>query len=666
VTLRKITSRQSTRIFVALGTTLRTIALGATALATTAGLVGCNSTSSGPAPITVDISSVGFSLPVNSQTPVVANVNNDKAMGGVTWSCTPASTCGTFSPTTTVSGASSIYTAPAFVSASGAVAIIATSVTNSTISSSDSGISITAATLADGNYVFSLSGFDYFHNVPYRVAGVFTVSAGIITAGEQDFVDFHEELSDDITAGATACTATTSPIVSCLTTTSDGNLQIILVTGDANLGVTVGGVNGVETLDGTVYPLNTGKAAITEYDASASGSGLLETQNGGFTSGTAPGPASYAFAIGGLDQQTKNGLPFVMGGVINVDGVAGTGTISGAGSVFDANDNFSGTTYQNHDFLNTSVVSPADAFGRVTFTLNSPVFPELILAGYVVSANKIQLVESADTFAGTLSGTAFTQTVPSGGFTAANSAATYVVGMQGSDTSYFVQSASQLTLASAGTVSGFLDFSDFTATQPKSPDPVTAPAYTVDPTGRVTIAGLTDGTVVDYNLQLYLDGNGDALAITLDDSDAMSGTGYMQSGTTGAYAASDFAGAYTMSTTGWDLNEKGEFDAVGPIAADGSSSYFGFSDVNWLLNYTTLPPLQVSNDAVLGTFTANPNGIFSGTVIGLDLTTCTAFTSTAPGCTHDAFNYYLIDATGDNIAIETDGLQLTIGDISQQ
>jgi hypothetical protein len=70
---------------------------------------------------------------------------------------------------------------------------------------------------------------------------------------------------------------------------------------------------------------------------------------------------------------------------------------------------------------------------------------------------------------------------------------------------------------------------------------------------------------------------------------------------------------------------------------------------------------------VAGAFTSNADGIFTGTITGVDVTTCPLFTTTAEGpCTADVFNYYLIDAAGDNIAIETDLNQLTLGAFAQQ
>jgi hypothetical protein len=642
-----------------------------------AALVACSSSSSTPVTttppppaITVTLGSISTPLTVNSQTSITATVLNDSTNAGVKWSvaCAGSTGCGSFNPTTSSgSSATTIYTAPAFPTTG--VVITATSVTTPTISAASSAITIGAATLANGTYVFNVTGYDYNDESLFHLGGAFTVSAGAITQGEQDFVDFNFELSDQI-----------NPVGSSVTTTGDGNVQITLVTclgSDCTQPDTNVGVNGTETLNGSVYPLNPSKAAITEFDASATGSGELDTQDTtAFVVGTPPGPASYAFVIGGYDQFSEGGFPFNMGGIINVDGAAGTGTISGTGSIFDANDSLSnGTTYPAQDFANTSIVLGPDAFGRVTVALDSSVFPEIVLAGYIVNGNKMQLVETADSYEGTLGGIAYTQTVPAGGFTNAGIAgSTYVLGLQGSDTFNFIlQAASQLTLAPTGnTVSGFVDFNDFSATQPVSPDPVTAPAYAIDTAGTggtgvgdVTIGDVTDTQgVVNYNLQLYLDGNGHALAITLDLTDVTGGPGFQQSGT-GAFAATSFSGAYAMGATGWDFNEYGPFDAVGPQVADGSSTFSGFNDVNWL-NVITPSPFEVPGAPVSGTFTSNADGIFTGTVTGLDLTNCPLFTSGAAGCTADVFNFYLVDATGDNIAIETDPNQLTLGYFIQQ
>src|SRR5208282_1994952 len=203
--------------------------------------------------ITVTLSSVASSLSVNSQTPITATTNDT---AGVTWTvaCT-TSPCGTLNPASTLTSVATTYTAPA--SPTTGVVITATSVTNHAIFASTPAITI--STLADGTYVFSVTGGDS-DGSPYHVGGAFTISGGLITQGEQDFVDLYGPLSDDINGTG----------LSTVTTTADGNLQIILVTCDGtdctqpDLAV---GVGGTETFNGSVYPLNSAKAAITEYDA---------------------------------------------------------------------------------------------------------------------------------------------------------------------------------------------------------------------------------------------------------------------------------------------------------------------------------------------------------------------------------------------------------------
>jgi hypothetical protein len=651
--------------------TLRKSILLLIALTTVAALVGCSSSSTQP--LTLTLNTVPTSLQVNSQTALVASVDNDKANGGVVWSCTTTpsgSPCGSFSPATTASGASTTYSAPNFLfpvtTPPTTITITATSATNSAISQSSPPITITAATIADGNYVFSVTGFDYNDGSPFTVSGVITVAGGAITGGEQDFVDDTFQLQDNI-----------NPTGSSVKSGADGNLSITIVTclvGDCSQPDTQVGVVGTETFTGSVFPplagTAAGKAAIAEFDASATGSGWLETQSTPIATAT-PGPGSYAFVIGNPD------FALAIGGIVNIDdlpatagGPATVGTISGAGSVFDAD--FEGEVIPKGTFAASSVSKP-DSFGRVTFTMNSPDLPDsVVLAGYFVSSSKIQLVETMDNFEGVLAGIAYAQSVPTTngvkGFVLANAQNTYVIGMQGADPNFLLQSAEQLTIAADGSVTGFLDFNDFSGAQTVSPDPVAAAAATVDLTGRVSIPAVdtTGDDAASYNIQLYLDGNGHALAITLDPEDSQFGIGFQQSGAS-SIAATSFSGPYAMGVTGWDADEDGELDSVGPVVADGSSTFAGFSDVNWL-NYSTPLPLTVSDNTVSGTFAASAaSGIFTGSVTGIDMLNCTAFSGVgAPGCTTDTFNFYVIDAFGESIAIETDTNQVTFGYVLQQ
>jgi hypothetical protein len=595
-----------------------------------AALVACSS-SSHPVPLTVSLGSVPSTLPVNSQTSIIATTNDTS---GVTFACAPAGSCGTFTGTASMS---TTYVAPAFPTTG--VVITATSVANTAVSASTSAITIAAASLADGNYAYQLNGADLF-GVAYSLSGVFTISGGAITTGEQDFVDVFNFTENDLI----------NPTGSSVTTSADGNLTIVLATclgadctqNDANVGVA-----GIETLNGSVLPLNTNNAFITEFDASATSSGQLKAQD---TTAAAIAPAGgYAFGLNGLD---LNGCPLTIDGVINVDGA---GTISGTGSVFDANDCGSSTTFTAETFT-ASTVSTPDTFGRVLFTLNptdTVDFPQIVLAGYIVDSNRIFLSEAFDSFIGTTGGSARSQGANTGTFTATSiSGLTYVAELNGFDTFFFLQAVGQFTFNADSTISGFINYNDLSGAGPQTPSPITGGNWVGDVgTGRVTLTGVTDG-IITFNAEIdlvSLDPNANAYVASMDGSDVIGGIAVAQSGV-GAFSAANFAGPYGMDVTGWDFNGTGEFDAVGPVVADGASAITGFADLNWL---TTPAPLTFTDLLTAGTFAApDTTGIFTGTITGLDVTT---------PANADVFVYYLVDPTGNNVALETDTNQLTLG-----
>ena len=109
--------------------------------------------------------------------------------------------------------------------------------------------------LGDGNYTFFLSGFNVVHDSFSFVAGTFTVAGGVITGGEQDYVDFDNYGTQDAITSAG----------SSITTAASGNLQIVLATGD-----TAVGVNGVETINAALRLSNPNSAVLSEQDASGS------------------------------------------------------------------------------------------------------------------------------------------------------------------------------------------------------------------------------------------------------------------------------------------------------------------------------------------------------------------------------------------------------------
>jgi len=107
-------------------------------LAIAAGIFGCGGGGSNPPPppaaITVNMNpQPPASIDAGKTTSLTAVVSNDSANGGVKWSVTCSGTqCGSFSASTTSSGAATVYTAPPSVPTPASVTITASSVTDST------------------------------------------------------------------------------------------------------------------------------------------------------------------------------------------------------------------------------------------------------------------------------------------------------------------------------------------------------------------------------------------------------------------------------------------------------------------------------------------------------------------------------------------------------
>jgi hypothetical protein len=559
---------------------------------------------------------------VGGSAAIAATVTGDTTNQGVRWSCTPAGDCGSFNPATTPSGVSTTYTAPGLLPSGRTVTVMASSVTNPGDSCSiPVFISDEPTTLADGTYVFSLAGTD--KNGRYFVAGAFVLSNGAITSGEQDFIDSAVTKEDSITSGSYYAV-------------DDGNLWITLKTADTSIGV-----SGVETLDATL--VSSSKAQLMEFDSSATSSGTLDLQ----TSKAAPS-GGYAFFTAGEDSGKS---PTAIGGVINVDG---SGAISGTGSAFDLNDFGLPAPLPKQAFA-PSMVSAPDSMGRVVFNLipgPGSSIGQINLVGYIVDASHICLVETADAYGGFTGGTALGQGSSTGTFNASSiSGSSYVFGAAGTDANDALQVAGLLSAGSSGSLSGTLNFNDITAQSPQGGSTLSAGSYTVDPTGRVTLTGLTDGSTsptFNYNLQLYLTGDGHGVLISMDKAEVIAGLGFQQTGP-GSFGLDSFSGSYGMNVAQVLPSASGESEqhATGPIAADGAGNLTGFADFNQI-------PVTAgagNNLSFSGNLVANANGVFTGQISGLNLL--------SPS-TPDNFTYYLVDKTR-AVLIETDNTQLTLG-----
>jgi hypothetical protein len=578
------------------------------------------------------------SLATSATATIAATVANDSANGGVTWSCIPSGSCGSFNPTSTASAGTTVYTAPSAVPSGNTVTITATSVSDNSISASAT-VTITAVVgvspLPDGNYVFNLAGQNAGPGYLYFATGVFSVASGVVTGGEQDFTDFsgNNEAFDSIASGT-------------LATTADGNIQIVLTTctaTDCSTPDPVVGVGGVETL--TASMIDATDFFVSEADTSATASGLLNFQTATNQPCTAF-PCGYSFYLNGADSE---GVATDFGGVV---AVTSSGEISGAGSVVDIDDG--GDVFQGQPISSGSVSTP-DSFGRFSVDLafggTAAAEGGIGLVGYIIDGTRVRLIENAndinDIFFGVTGGTALAQGVSTGTFDAASiEGASFAFAGNGQDNSGYLQVAGVMTTNLDGsTVNGTLNANDLTGSGVQAPQAFTG-TYTVDPTGRVTL----DLTSVGLTLQLYLSGGETNFVAAMDDGDSYAGPAFVQTTPAGSYSASNFSGNYAFSASGYQFGSFGlEFDAIGTLAAS-ESTVTGTVDEN------VLDGAPTTGIALTDGFTANASGIFTGTVTGLDL---------ANG-TQDSFAYYLFDSSGDSIAIETDANQLTLGYIQLQ
>ncbi len=598
-----------------------TVTITATSVVDTTKSISATVTIVPPIPITVSFfAPVPASLEVNSTLNLSAQITNDvSANPEVQWTVTCGSAaCGSFNPTSTPSEEPTTYTAPAAIPTGNNVTITATSLTDPTKSASAT-ILITAAgpTLANGTYVFQLAG--QIGEQPSFTTGVLVAQNGVITDGEQDSIYYSSDSNNDaysypqfqqISGGS-------------YSTTPAGNLQITLNIGPGE----------TETLSGI---LASGANGFVTQLYGSIGSGTLDLQ----TSKPAPS-GGYVISTYGADKYT--GAAWI-GGILNVDS---PGAISGAGSALDVDDP---DVASGEDTLGASTVSAPDKFGRVEFQLSpgtSVLLPSLYLVGYIVDATHIRLVEtSGDNFQGVQGGLALGQGANTGKFNSSSLAnSSYVFGLSGQDTSGVLNIAGVLTANASGGVTGTLNWNDLTVTLPH---PVSfAGTYTVDPTGRVTLSNLTDGSTFNYSLHLYLTGNGGGLLLSNDTGDTTVGQAFQQQ--TAAFSAASFTGSYGLNageTANTTYGANALLASVTSTASSTSDTLTGFADLNNL----------AADFAISGDFTAAANGVFPGTFTGFN-----AAAPTIPS----SFTLYLVNST-QAIAIETDNTHLILGNIGLQ
>jgi hypothetical protein len=275
------------------------------------------------------------------------------------------------------------------------------------------------------------------------------------------------------------------------------------------------------------------------------------------------------------------------------------------------------------------------------------------LIGYVIDDTHVKLVEQ-DSF-GVTGGTAFGQGASAGTFTTASFPSAAVFGTEGLSTSLFVPTVyAGLFGATSGAITGVADENVSGGT------PIVDGAFTgnyaVDSsgTGRVTTSNMTfaSGAGPTWVLYLTADSQIPALILQIDSAPVeTAGALYTQTGG-GSYTAGSFNLNYAMNFTAFPTGQ--EDDGEGQVISNGTNGLTGTMDTNY--NFAT----QMTGESLMGTYAANANGRFTGTLLEGNVFTGPATVS-----------YYLIDNLGASgsssrvVFIETDS-QPAIGIFRQQ
>lgn len=475
-----------------------------------------------PAPTTTSVA-VGNTSGIQFN-PVVSNDPNNY---GVDWAVTCSQTgvgaCGTLSIPTfhSASGTPVNYIPPPSLSTGSLTVNVTVFATADHTKNVTTPVTVTSyTTVLNGTYVLQVQGADSSSN-PYESTGIFVLDGnGNITSGQQTL--------NTVTGFSTTYTVQGSSTPSTYFVGPDGRGSITL-----NLQPTGNGGQIQETY--TFVVLSSANALIAEQPVQGnSASGTLELQDP--TAVTAMPTGAYAFVTNGTDSGSANGplsgapAPTALGGVINIDNLTSTGSISGNGSLADQD--YYNSTGTKTKLLScvpptgvTGSVSQPTALGIVTMTLTGATcFGETLpgsiqFTGYIVDATHIRLIESDDIDGNEgflTAGVAINQGSAAGTFTAASLTGPYVYGVLGYD--IFEASPSSFTSAGVINADGSSIITGISDTfYPGDSAAFTATAltgtYSVDTTqiGRAYLKPKFSGSVSpkpSANILAYLTGNG--------------------------------------------------------------------------------------------------------------------------------------------------------------
>lgn len=290
---------------------------------------------------------------------LVANVANDKNNAGVTWSCTPASACGTFSPGTTGYQIDTLYTAPVAPANGPITPDLAYPVTITATSVADTSKSVSATVTVAQQYAI----------VMYPGNGSFGMVASVTLDGNGNVIGGEADGSaNGFYWNAPSITGTYT-----LDATGHGNLSLSLT--NTTCCGTLQQTQGI-TATSNSHLVLAEEDQFNGLTIGAVGSMDLQTAGPAFSGSQVSG--GYSFMLAGYSSlMGENGS---WGGIFSADGTA-TSTTPGniTGGIFDENvgNNGGGAGY------NSEVSSPAaglkftgtytapDADGRGILTLST-------------------------------------------------------------------------------------------------------------------------------------------------------------------------------------------------------------------------------------------------------------------------------------------------------
>ncbi len=565
---------------------------------------------------------------------VAATVTNDSANAGVQWSCTPSPpACGSFTPTSTASGANTTYLAPAVAPAGGSVVIIATSVTDLTKNVQSAPVRITGtasnATLS-GQYALLITAATGNQGISITAASITADGNGMITGGVEELV--AQAGVADVLDAVTNGTYSIDP-------NGHGTMLIHTML--------------METLKFSFVLTSPAHALIIEIDGLPA-SGTLDKQQpagtGGFTAAQISG--NYSFLLEGVDGP-GGGADMSMAGTFTADGI---GTLTSG--TLDINN---GGTFTTAAFTGTFTAPDSNGLGTLivnTLVINSG----RTFDYYIISPKVLRLVEKDNI--NLVGGSAYAQ--GSAGSTLAALSGKYVYQHHG----WIFPGPGRTVAAGQLSADGMGNVTTGVSDSNSGGLPTTVIKGTAV-TGKYMISGSPTGTLnltdaagtSTFNLYLVdpalniLDpsnssGGGSALLLHTDAS--IIGTGVLIPQVVSGSPTFSQNHALNLINSVTSLTPPNEVHLVGRLASDGAANFTGTADYGQ--NSAYAPPSAVLGNTLSGTFASdsvNPGHFTGAFTLASDPTNLMWFPFISPTISTFNVSYYQASSS-QALVIQTD------------